>query len=169
VNLQNELSLLESQVEAWLGKEKHLGKAWSDLGMSVSMVAQAEGQGRATNIDDGRPVMGGGDSASSVDYVPPPQASSSSASSYTSFTPTSLGLGGDAELSRLLSLLGQSSDQLAMLLAKKETEESLEFREPLKDAQRTACAVEVSARREEASATLRRRRAVDRQQACAGC
>lgn len=152
VNLQHELGVLEQQVEAWLTKEKTLGKAWCDLGMSVSQVARAEGQGRpsasigseegSVSIGSQSTRMGASDSASTVDYVPPPAASSSSSGSFVSFTETTLGLGGDAELSRLLSLLGQSSDQLSLLLSSKWSEEALEFREPLKDAQRTAAAVD---------------------------
>lgn len=137
VSLQNELALLEAQVETWLSKEKSLSSAWSELGSSVAMVAQSEGSGRASNIDDRH------DSTTSVtDYVPPPMPTTDSSTSFTSFTPQSLGLGGDPELSRLLSLLGSSSDTLGLMLSKKEVEENLEFREPLKDAQRTALAVE---------------------------
>lgn len=102
------------------------------------MVSQAEAAGRPT-ADLTKPDA-------SVDYVPPAHpaaaASSGPSSAYTSFSQSSLGLGGDPELSRLLSLLGSSSDQLAMLLQKKESEEQLEFQEPLKDAHRTAAAVE---------------------------
>lgn len=127
-------------MESWLAKEKSLGKAWADIGMSVTLVAQAEGQGRPTEKDE---------AASGVDYVPSaapaasPDSAASSSSSPASLSDSALGLGGDQDLSRLLSLLGKSGDQLSVLLQKKETEESIYFREPLKDAQRTAAAVEV--------------------------
>lgn len=135
LQVQTELSLLESQVEGWLTKEQGLCRAAGSMGVSSSMLSQAEGQPRAP---------GGRADGSSVEYVPPPQPSSATSSSYTSID-ASLGLGGDPDLARLLGMLGASFDQMAMLLQKKEAEESLEFREPLKDAYRTAQAVEVSA------------------------
>ena len=154
-SLQAELALLESQVEAWLAREKALGRSWFELGMSATTLAQAEGaaagQGAATAAAAKKSED---DESGSVEYVPPMElaqqqaaaaaaAASSSSASPSSFSDAALGLGGDADLSRLLGMLGNSSDQLSNLLQKKEAEESLEFKEPLKDAQRTAQAVEV--------------------------
>lgn len=122
LQVQTELSLLESQVEGWLTKEQGLCRAAGSMGVSSSMLSQAEGQPRAP---------GGRADGSSVEYVPPPQPSSATSSSFTSID-AALGLGGDPGLARLLGMLGASFDQMAMLLQKKEAEESLEFREPLK-------------------------------------
>ena len=122
LQVQTELSLLETQVEGWLTKEQGLCRAAGSMGVSSSMLSQAEGQPRAP---------GGRADGSSVEYVPPPQPSSATSSSFTSID-AALGLGGDPDLARLLGMLGASFDQMAMLLQKKEAEESLEFREPLK-------------------------------------
>lgn len=134
LSLQAELHALELQVSAWLGTEKALGKAWYDMGMSASMLSQAEGAARSASA--------AASASDSVDYSPPEAASSSSSSSSAD-----LGLGGDADLSRALAALGASSDALSNLLAKKESDESLEFKEPLRDAYRTAQAVESMLRR----------------------
>lgn len=142
LSLQAELHALELQVSAWLGTEKALGKAWYDVGMSASMLSQAEGAARSAGS------AAAASDSSSVDYSPPESsASSSSSSSASASSVGDLGLGGDAALSRALAALGASSDALSNLLAKKEADESVEFKEPLRDAYRTAQAVEAMLRR----------------------
>jgi len=139
--LQNELSQLEQQVEAWLAKEKAMSRAWADMGAAATMLARAEGTGRRVGDGDHGTVAatsgGFGDQ-----YVAPPVPSASTSPSFNSFSPDALGLGGDRSLSHALALLGVAADQLSMSLQRKGADEEAELLEPLKDSLRTAGAVE---------------------------
>jgi hypothetical protein len=163
---QDELTSLEAAISNWLGAEKTMGRSWGDLSTAASIMARTEGANRGESVAAAslpsvaagassspaasppaaaaEPAAAESKEASGGDSPPPLQFASDAApanSADVQSLDAQLGLLGDPELQRLLSQLGTRSYSIGSLISQKEQEAQLDFREPIKDAIRTAEAV----------------------------